>query len=45
MTLNRDCGDFGDDLVRVFIHKGCEDVRDPYEQRELYLEVLTVNAT
>lgn len=44
-ALTKDCGDFGEDLMRAFLHREYENVEDPCGQKGLYLEVLEATAT
>lgn len=45
VTLTKDCGDFGEELMRAFLHREYENVEDPCRQKGLYLEVLKATAT
>lgn len=45
VNLARHCVDFGEDLVRATLFENTDVVKDPYEQRSKYLEVLTVEDT
>ena len=41
LSLARDCVDFGEDFMKAILTNGKDIVKNPSEQKEIYLEVLT----